>query len=148
MKKAVQLPSKVGGGIYATKAERDAANREGAIFVLTPLVAIIIIIVFLGFADFKMLDVPKTSAAAADATEAVAAPPPVSHNSLASRNGKDEEALALLLNLNSLLCAKVVEVNPLKVRPGVLEVKCIEYRGGTATKNYIVNTNNGTAFPQ
>lgn len=49
-KKAVQLPPKVGGGVYATKAERDAANREGAALVLTPLVVIVLFIAFLVFA--------------------------------------------------------------------------------------------------
>lgn len=82
--------------------------------------------------------------AAANADAAMAA----ADESAAPSKAEADEAIALLLNLNQLLCAEVVEVNPLKVRPGVLEVKCIEYRGGSATKNYIVDTNNGTAFAQ
>jgi hypothetical protein len=58
------------------------------------------------------------------------------------------ESIALLINLNSLLCAEVVEINPLKMRPSVFEVTCVEYRGGKATKTYIVDTDSGTAFEQ
>ena len=86
--------------------------------------------------------------AAANAAVAAASPESKPRRLTPEEDKQGKEMIALLLNLNSLLCAEVVEVNPLKVRPGVLEVKCIEYRGGTATKNYIVDTNDGSAFPQ
>lgn len=53
---------------------------------------------------------------------------------------------ALVLNLNGLLCAEVVNIRPLKVRPDVYEVTCIEYRGGSATKAYIMDAANKTAW--
>lgn len=62
----------------------------------------------------------------------------------------DEEALkemtAMVLNLNGLLCAKVVDIKPLQVRPNVYEVTCIEYRGGSGTKTYIMDASKGTAW--
>ena len=90
----------------------------------------------------------KVDTAQAAADEAAANADAAMTAADAPSKAEADEAIALLLNLNQLLCAKVVKVNPLKVRPGVLEVTCIEYRGGTATKNYILDTNNGTAFPQ
>ena len=62
-------------------------------------------------------------------------------------NEEDGKTFGLILNLNSLLCAKVVRVCPLQVRDA-LEVTCVEYRGGTATKTYIVDTKTATAFEQ
>jgi len=58
------------------------------------------------------------------------------------------EAIATVINLNGLLCARVTNVRPLKVRDDVFEVTCIEYRGGTGTVRYIVNTETGIAFQQ
>ena len=60
---------------------------------------------------------------------------------------ESSEQFGLILNLNHLLCAKVVRVCPLKVKDA-LEVTCIEYRGGHATKTYIVDINTASAFEQ
>ena len=66
------------------------------------------------------------------------------HGAIASNNDA-EEGMALLINLNGLLCAKVVSVTPLKIEK-TYEVRCIEYRGGTRTVDYIVNLKTGRAF--
>jgi len=62
----------------------------------------------------------------------------------------DKEALkettATIINLNGFLCAKVTDIRPLKVRPDVYEVTCIEYRGGSSTKTYIMDAAKGTAW--
>lgn len=55
------------------------------------------------------------------------------------------EKLATMLNLNGLLCAKVVSVAPLE-RANTYEVTCIAYRGGSTNKTYIFNGNTGKAF--
>ena len=49
-----------------------------------------------------------------------------------------EEMMATFINLHGHLCAKVVDVNRLKME-NTYEVTCIEYRGGTKTVDYIVN---------
>ena len=56
------------------------------------------------------------------------------------------EVIATVLNLNGLLCARVVAVEPLRVSSDAFEVTCVEYRGGTGTVRYIVNAANGTAY--
>ena len=63
---------------------------------------------------------------------------------------KDEagEAIATVINLNGLLCARVLNVAPLQVSGDVYEVTCTEYRGGTGTVRYIVNSDTGVAFRQ
>lgn len=96
------------------------------------------------------------SSAAADASVAAADAAVASVEAVAAKDGPkksdishdQKESIALILNLNSLLCAKVVEVNQLEARPTLLEVRCIEYRGGTGTKNYIVDLDSGKAFLQ
>ncbi|HEY0662164.1 MAG TPA: hypothetical protein VGD21_12695 [Lysobacter sp.] len=82
--------------------------------------------------------------AISDAAPGVSPEPAVSGCRVPNR--EDGEKFATILNLNGLLCAKTVEVCPLKV--DALEVTCIEYRGGKATKTYIIDTKNGSAFPQ
>lgn len=62
-------------------------------------------------------------------------------------NQADSETFGLILNMNSLLCAKVVRVCGLKVE-NALEVTCIQYRGGSATKTYIVDVATASAFEQ
>ena len=59
---------------------------------------------------------------------------------------KARELAALMLNMNGLLCAKVVEIRPLKVRKEIHEVRCVEYRGGTGQKTYILDSNTGQAW--
>lgn len=49
-----------------------------------------------------------------------------------------DKALRLFINLTGNLCAKVVSVHKLEV-PDYFEVRCIEYRGGTGTVDYLVN---------
>lgn len=56
-----------------------------------------------------------------------------------------EELIATGINLNKLLCAKVTEIHPLKVK-GTYEVSCVAYRNGSAKKSYVLDTNRGTAF--
>lgn len=58
------------------------------------------------------------------------------------------EMIATAINLNGHLCAKVTRVQPLKVNDSTFEVTCIEYRGGSGTVRYIVNTDTGVAFKQ
>ena len=48
-----------------------------------------------------------------------------------------EKTIALMINLNGYLCAKVTTVNPLQLE-NTYEVRCIEYGGGTGTVDYIV----------
>ena len=56
------------------------------------------------------------------------------------------EQIATVLNLNGLLCANVVSVRPLEVRPNHYEVTCVEYRGGSGEVRYIMDAAKGTAF--
>lgn len=56
-----------------------------------------------------------------------------------------EKAAALMLNLNGHLCAEVVRINPLK-QAKVYEVRCIEYRGGTGTVDYVLDMNTGVGW--
>jgi len=55
------------------------------------------------------------------------------------------KVIGLIINTNGMLCAEVVSVSPLKQKD-VYEVRCIEYRGGTGTVDYIMNAREGTAF--
>jgi len=52
------------------------------------------------------------------------------------------ESVALAINLTGQLCAEIVSVKPLEVGGGssVFEVVCIEYRGGSATVTYLIDT--------
>lgn len=52
--------------------------------------------------------------------------------------GGDDRELALFINLTGNLCAKVLSVQKLDL-PDYFEVRCIEYRGGTGTVDYLVN---------
>lgn len=56
-----------------------------------------------------------------------------------------EKAAALMLNLNGHLCAEAVRITPLK-QPKVYEVRCIEYRGGTGTVDYVLDMNTGVGW--
>lgn len=58
--------------------------------------------------------------------------------------GEAEDMMATFLNLKGQLCAKVVNVSKLSL-PNTYEVRCIEYRGGTGTVDYIVNVKTGEA---
>ena len=55
------------------------------------------------------------------------------------------EQIATILNLNGLLCARVVEMRLLPLGK-MYEVTCIAYRGGRATKSYVLNMEDGSAF--
>lgn len=57
-----------------------------------------------------------------------------------------KETTATIINLNGLLCAKVLDIRPLKVRPDVYEVTCIVYRGGSSTKTYLMDAAKGNAW--
>lgn len=69
-------------------------------------------------------------------------PPP-----MASQGGdmSSEKAAALMLNLNGHLCAEVVRITPLN-QPKVYEVRCIEYRGGKGTVDYMLDMNTGVGW--
>jgi hypothetical protein len=56
-----------------------------------------------------------------------------------------KEVMAAMINLNGQLCAKVIEVRPLRIA-NQYEVTCIEYRGGSGTVRYIFNAKTGEAF--
>ena len=56
-----------------------------------------------------------------------------------------DELMATLLNLQGYLCARVISVVPLDL-PKHYEVRCIEYRGGNGTVDYIVNLGTGEAI--
>jgi hypothetical protein len=56
-----------------------------------------------------------------------------------------KEMTATILNLGGHLCARVVEIRPLKL-DGQFEVTCIEYRGGSGQVRYILDARAGTAF--
>ncbi|MEG6507194.1 hypothetical protein [Nitratidesulfovibrio sp. 1201_IL3209] len=56
-----------------------------------------------------------------------------------------EKAAALMLNLNGHLCAEAVRITPLK-QPKVYEVRCIEYRGGRGTVDYVLDMNTGVGW--
>lgn len=56
-----------------------------------------------------------------------------------------EKAAALMLNLNGHLCAEATRITPLK-QPKVYEVRCIEYRGGRGTVDYVLDMNTGVGW--
>ena len=56
------------------------------------------------------------------------------------------ELIATAINLNGLLCAKVVSATPIAVQSDVFVVTCIEYRGGRGRVEYIVNAKTGDAY--
>lgn len=58
--------------------------------------------------------------------------------SMAFAEDDTDKALRLFINLTGNLCARVVSVHKLEV-PDYYEVRCIEYRGGTGTVDYLVN---------
>lgn len=59
-----------------------------------------------------------------------------------------KEAMALMMNANNFLCAKVVDIRPLSVGEKMSEVECITYRGGDARKTYIYDGKTGMAMEQ
>ncbi len=56
-----------------------------------------------------------------------------------------EKLVATGINLNGHLCARIVEIRPLKVK-STYEIACIAYRGGKAQKLYIIDALKGVAF--
>ena len=58
-----------------------------------------------------------------------------------------KETVALMLNANGHLCAKVTDISLLQIK-NQYEVTCIAYRGGKGTKTYVFNAADGTAFEQ
>lgn len=69
----------------------------------------------------------------------------ISLSSLAVAQDDADKMMATFLNLKGHLCAKVVNVSKLSI-PDTYEVRCIEYRGGSGTVDYIVNVKSGEAF--
>ena len=55
------------------------------------------------------------------------------------------EITATMINLKGLLCAKVMEMRPLKLE-NTYEVTCIEYRGGSGMVRYIFNPRENTVY--
>ena len=66
-------------------------------------------------------------------------------SALATEKKDVDEMLATLLNLQGYLCARVTSVVPLDL-PKHYEVRCIEYRGGRGTVDYIINLETGRAI--
>ena len=66
-------------------------------------------------------------------------------SALATEKKDVDEMLATLLNLQGYLCARVINVVPLDL-PKHYEVRCIEYRGGQGTVDYIINLETGRAI--
>ncbi len=64
---------------------------------------------------------------------------------LPSASQSKEDMLKAAINLNGLLCAKVVDTTLLKIADQ-LEVTCVEYRGGKGRVRYIYNLKTGRAF--
>lgn len=52
---------------------------------------------------------------------------------------------ALMINANGDLCASVVDIRPLESEDR-FEITCIEYRGGSGTVRYIMDTEKGVIF--
>lgn len=55
---------------------------------------------------------------------------------------------ATILNINGLLCAQVNDIRSLKAGDKIFEVTCITYRGGNATKTYIMDAAKVRAWEQ
>jgi hypothetical protein len=64
----------------------------------------------------------------------------------AMTNDEMDKMTATILNLNGLLCAKVVDIKPLKVGNNIYEVTCVEYRGGSGNVRYIMDAGTGKAW--
>ncbi|WP_155891393.1 hypothetical protein [Oleidesulfovibrio alaskensis] len=56
-----------------------------------------------------------------------------------------EKQIAFIINANGFLCSRVIYVQPLAQR-NLYEVRCIEYRGGSGTVDYILNASTGVVF--
>lgn len=69
-----------------------------------------------------------------------------SGNSHALSDEDLKKMTAAIINMNGFLCAKVVDIRPLKVGRHVYEVTCIEYRGGTGQKIYLMDAAKGIAW--
>lgn len=83
-------------------------------------------------------------ASAARAPGAVASRPTESPTKPNLSRKEANEAMALIINLNGMLCAEVVGVRPLKI-PDRYEVECTEYRGGQHSATYVVDARQGAA---
>jgi len=62
-------------------------------------------------------------------------------NSTASESAK--ETAATMINLNGKLCAKVTDLRPAKNQSDTFEITCTEYRDGTGTVHYLLDSNTG-----
>ncbi|MEZ5822316.1 MAG: hypothetical protein R3D82_16080 [Xanthobacteraceae bacterium] len=63
----------------------------------------------------------------------------------AATDAELKEMMATFLNLDGHLCAKAVEIRPLKL-DDQYEVTCVEYRGGSGKVRYIFNAKTGKGF--
>ena len=61
-------------------------------------------------------------------------------------NAALNEHIALVLNLNGHLCARITSVVPIEVRANHSEVTCVEYRDGRGEVRYILDAANAKAF--
>lgn len=116
------------------KADNWLANNNG----LTTLILIGAVITPIIWLFSTEEQTPKTAPVTAESKKSVAV------SGVASKEAK--ELAALMLNLNKLLCAEVVEIRPLKVQQNIHEVTCIEYRGGSGKKTYLIDIEKGTAW--
>lgn len=64
---------------------------------------------------------------------------------IAATDAELKEVMATFLNVDGHLCARAVDIRPLKLE-NQYEVTCIEYRGGSRTVRYIFNAKTGKGF--
>ncbi len=56
-----------------------------------------------------------------------------------------DEQIATVINVNGFLCARVISVRPLEMK-NIYEVRCVEYRNGSGTVDYIMNAATGIVY--
>lgn len=108
------------------ESAKPASKKSGCGWVLLPIIGILVL---LGMCASQQGQPPST-------------PGMPSSSATPSRNHAN---MATLLVLNGLLCAEAIEVRKL-AQDGKYEVRCIEYRGGSGTVDYIVDLDTGKAF--
>ena len=118
------------------KPSNHLSGKEVAIFLLIPILGIW----YMATRDDSNSEAKQSPSVASLPQETQA----TTRAGLNSQGGK--ELAALMINLNKYLCAEVIEIRPLKVNRNVQEVTCIEYRGGTNKKTYLVDIEKGVAW--
>lgn len=120
----------------AKKKIKNNSSKEVAIVLIVSIIGIW----YLAKRDSGNESIKSQSTATSVSQGAQAAP----DSGINSNEAK--ELAALMINLNKHLCAEVIEIRPLKVNKNVHEVTCIEYRGGTGRKTYLIDVEKGVAW--